>query len=43
MRKRDGTEIDEDDILIELINTDKDLWLVALQADEEFGKFIIVK
>jgi hypothetical protein len=37
IRKSDGVEIDEDDILDELINSDKNLILIALQTDEEFG------
>ncbi len=39
IRKSDGVEIDEDDILDELINSDKNLILIALQSDEEFGKY----
>lgn len=37
IRKSDGVKIDEDDILDELINSDKNLILIALQSDEEFG------
>ena len=38
VRKTDGIEIDEDDILDDLINSDKNLMLIALQSDEQFGK-----
>lgn len=39
VRKSDGVEIDENEIFIELKKSDKNLWLVALQADEEFSNF----
>ena len=30
IRKQDEFEIDDDDVLLELINTEKDLWLIAV-------------
>ena len=38
VRECDGVEIDENETFTELIARDKDLWLLALRKDENFGK-----
>ena len=39
VRKNDGLEIDEDEILTELIRSKDECLLIALQLDEEYGIF----
>ena len=39
VRKNDGLEIDEDEILTELIRSKDECWLIALQSNEEYGIF----
>ena len=35
VRKSDNIEVNDDEVLVHLIEKDKDLWLVALAKDEE--------
>ncbi len=37
MRKSDGLEIDDEDLFSDLINGKDEVWLVALEADEDYG------
>ena len=38
VRKSDGLEIDDEDLFSELIHNKEEVWLVALENDEEYGK-----
>ena len=37
VRKSDNIEIEDDEVLADLIENDKGLWLVALTEDDDFG------
>ena len=37
MRKSDGLEIDDEDLFSDLINGKEEVWLIALEADEDYG------
>ena len=39
VRKDDGLEIDDDDIFLGLLKNKAELWLIALELDEFYGKF----
>ncbi len=39
VRKSDGLEIEDEDTYSELLNSREEVWLIALELDEEYGKF----
>lgn len=38
VRKSDGLEIDDEDTFQELLVSNEEVWLFALELDEHFGK-----
>jgi hypothetical protein len=38
VRKSDGSEIEDDDTYKELLNSRQEVWLIALEIDEDYGK-----
>ena len=39
VRKSDGLEIEDEDTYSELLKSREEVWLIALESDEDYGKF----
>ena len=38
VRKSDGLEIEDEDTYSELLNSRQEVWLIALELEEDYGK-----
>lgn len=37
VRKSDGTDIDDEEVFVALLNSKEELWLIALESGEDYG------